>query len=120
MPPNEECPNCRELVEDWHVEWYKSEGQTLYRGLAAMDCPSCGQPVGFQRGDIGPAPLGVPLVKRYADKAAEWAAFQAVAAGGTLQGYTSTPGPGIQYAGYWSIQEIQQADANERAKRQGP
>jgi hypothetical protein len=34
MPPNEECPNCHQLVEDWHVEWYKTERQTLYRGLS--------------------------------------------------------------------------------------
>jgi hypothetical protein len=85
-----------------------------------MDCPLCGQPVGFLQGQIGPAQLGVPLVRRHADKAAEWAAFQAVSAGGTLQGYTSAPGPGIQYANYWTLQEVQLADANEQAKKQGP
>ena len=37
---------------------------------------------------------------------------QAVSAGGTLHGYTSAAGAGAQYAGYWSPQEIQQADAN--------
>ena len=31
-------------------------------GLAAMDCPLCGQQVGFQHGNIGPAPFGVPLL----------------------------------------------------------
>jgi hypothetical protein len=86
MPPNEECPNCRRKVEDWHVEWYKSEGPLLFKGLMAMDCPLYGQPVGFQQGKIGPAPPGVPLVRRYVGKAAEWAASQAVSAGGTLQG----------------------------------
>ncbi len=49
MPPNEECPNCHQKVEDWHVEWYMTEGPALYQGLAAMDCPLCGQPVGFQQ-----------------------------------------------------------------------
>ncbi len=38
--PNEECPNCHQKVEDWHVEWYKTEGPMLFRGLAAMDCPA--------------------------------------------------------------------------------
>jgi len=96
MPPNEECPNCHQKVEDWHVEWYMTEGPALYQGLAAMDCPLCGQPVGFQQATIGPAPPGVPLVRRYADKAAEWAAPQGVAAGGTLQSYSSSAGAGAQ------------------------
>jgi hypothetical protein len=119
MPPNEKCPNCHLMVEDWHVEWYRSETSTLYKGLVAMDCPLCGQAVGFQQGMIGPAPPGVPLVRRYAEKAAEWAAFQAVAAGGTLQGYTSSAGAGVQYVDYWTSQEILQADVQEQAKKQG-
>ena len=76
--------------------------------------------VGFQQGKIGPAPPGVPVVRRYTDKAAEWAASQAVAAGGTLQGYTSSSGAGAQYASYWTPQEVRQADANEQAKKQRP
>jgi hypothetical protein len=120
MPPNQKCPICLQMVEDWHVEWYKSEYPFLYRGLAAMDCPLCGEPVGLQLGTIGPAPAGVPLVRRYSDKAAEWATSQAGSAGGTLQGYVSTSGAGMQYAGYWPAQEIQQADVNEAAKQQGP
>src|SRR5258707_1371430 len=117
MPPHEECPNCLQNVEDWHVQWYKTEGPMLYRGLAAMDCPLCGQGVGFLQGNIGPAPTGVPLVRRHADKAAEWAASQAVSAGGTLQGYTTPPGAGSQYASYWTPQEVHQADADEFAKK---
>ncbi len=120
MPPNEECPNCHQKVQDWHVEWYKAEGPTLYKGLAAMDWPLCGQPVGFQQGTIGPAPLGAPLVRRYADKAAGWAPLGAQYARGTLQAYLSTAGPGSQYANYWSPHEVQQADSNEKAKTQGP
>ena len=119
MPPNEECPNCHQLVEDWHVEWYKTEGPLLYKGLAAMDCPLCGRPVGFLQGKVGGAP-GVPQLKRYVDKAAEWAASQAIAAGGTLQGYISVAGAGTQYASYWTSQEVRQADANEQAKKGGP
>ena len=120
MPPNEDCPACLVKVQDWHVEWYKTEQSALYRGLATMDCPLCGRTVGFHKGNIGPAPPGVTLAKRDVDKAAEWAVSQAVAAGGTLMGYISTPGAGMQYAGYWSAQEILQADANEQAKTQGP
>ena len=120
MPPNEKCPICLQLVEDWHVEWYKNEGSALYKGLAAMDCPSCAQPVGFQQGIIGPAPPGIPLVKRYTDKAAEWAVLGATYAGGTLYGYISTAGAGSQYGNYWTPHEVQQADANEKAKKQGP
>jgi hypothetical protein len=120
MPPNEECPNCRQKVEDRHFEWYKSEGPSLFKGLAAMDCPLCRRPVGFQHGRIGPAPPGVSIIKRYADKAAEWAASQALSAGGTLQGYLSAAGAGAQYAGYWTLQDVRQADANEKAKQRGP
>jgi hypothetical protein len=108
------------MVADWHVEWYTTEGPSLYQGLAALDCPLCRQPVGFQGGRIGPAPPGAPLVRRHADQAAEWAASQAVSAGGTLRGYLSAAGAGAQYAGYWSPQEIQQADANQQAKPGGP
>ena len=78
MPPNEHCPNCHQLVADWHVEWYTTEGPSLFRGLAALDCPLCRQPVGFQRGKISPAPPGVPLVTRHAQQAALWAASQAI------------------------------------------
>jgi hypothetical protein len=85
-----------------------------------MDCPLCGQPVGFHQGKIGPAPTGVTVVRRYAEKAAEWAASQAVSAGGTLQGYTSALGAGAQYAGYWTPHEIRQAGAIEQAKKYGP
>ena len=120
MPPNEKCPNCHQLVEDWHIEWYKTEAPALYRGLAAMDCPLCGQPVGFQQGKVGLAPPGVPLVRRYVDKAAEWAASQAVAVGGTLQGYITLAQAGASYASYWTPQEVQQADADEQAKKGGP
>jgi hypothetical protein len=85
-----------------------------------MDCPLCRQAVGFQQGRIGPAPPRVPLVRRYAGRAAEWATLGARYAGGTLAGYISTAGPGSQYANYWTPQEVQQADANEIAKTTGP
>lgn len=120
MPPREECPNCQQLVEDWHLEWYKAEVPLFCQGLAAVDCPLCGQPVGYQQGMIGPAPLEVPLIRRHADKAAEWATLGAAYAGGTLQGYVLVPGPGSQYANYWTLLEVQQADAIESAKQQGP
>ncbi len=110
MPPREECPTCHALVQDWHVEWYKTEGPALFNGLAAMDCPVCGSAVGFQGGKIGPAPLGVPIVRRRADRAAEWAHSQAVSAGGTLEGYFFGAGAGSQYAGYWRLGEVRQAD----------
>lgn len=120
MPPNEECPNCHRVVADWHVEWYKNEGPSLYQGLMVLDCPLCRQAVGFQGGKIGSALPGAVLVKRHAAQAAEWAASQAISAGGTLQGYTSVAGAGIQYAFYWTLQEITQADTDRQAKQGGP
>ena len=121
MPPDEECPICHQKIQDWHFERYdKPEQSALYRGVAAMDCPRCGGPVGFQQGTIGPAPSGVLLVRRRADKAAAWAPLGAAYAGGNLAGYLSKLGPGQDYSTYWSAQEVQQADADERAKTQGP
>ena len=120
MPLNEQCPNCHRLIADWHVEWYKTEGPSLVQGQAALDCPLCRQPVGFRGGKVGPAPPGVPLITRYAEQAALWAASQATSAGGTLHGYTSVAGAGVQYAAYWTSQEVQQADANQRSKQKGP
>jgi hypothetical protein len=116
MPPNEECPSCHLVIADWHVEWFESEGPLLYRGLAAMDCPSCRGPVGFKQGKIGLAPQGSPVVTRSVEKAAEWAAFQAVSAGGTLQGYLAGGGAGMQYANYWTKQDVLDADTNQKAK----
>src|SRR5262249_46287002 len=37
-----------------------------------------------------------------------------------LFGYTSGAGAGAQYAGYWTPQEVRQADADRRAKQGGP
>jgi hypothetical protein len=120
MPPSEECPNCHRVVSDWHLEWYKTEGPALFQGQAALDCPLCRRSVGFRGGKIGSAPPGVPLVLRNVDQAAEWAASQAVSAGGTLEGYTSGAGAGAQYAGYWTMHEVRQADADRKAKQGGP
>jgi len=108
------------MVEDWHLEWYQTEAPLFYRGLAALDCPLCGQAVGFQQGLIGLPPPGVPVVRRYPAKAAEWAALQAGWAGGTLQGYISTVGPGVQYATYFTPAEVQLADAQENATKGAP
>jgi hypothetical protein len=57
-------PNCQRIVRDWHTEWYKTEATALYHGKAAMDCPLCGQAVGFEKWLIGPTPSGVPVVRR--------------------------------------------------------
>ena len=36
------------------------------------------------------------------------------------EGEAVAAGPGSQYANYWTPQQVQQADANEKAKQQGP
>lgn len=85
-----------------------------------MDCPICFNPVGFVKGKICTAPVGVPLARRDVNKAAAWAASQAVSAGGTLKGYTSISGAGVQYANYWTSHEVLQADVNTHGKQGGP
>lgn len=118
MPPNQECPHRRRLIEDWHIEWYKSEATAINRGLAAMDCPLCGGAVLCRMLLIGLAPSGVPVLKREVTQAAEWAESQSTS--GTLQGYISSIGPGTQYANYWTFPEVHQANAIEHAKKRGP
>ena len=46
--------------------------------------------------------------------------LEAIAAGGTLQGYLSGAEAGGQYASYWAPREVRQADATEQAKQQRP
>ena len=43
--------------------------------------------------------------------------LSAIAAGGTLQGYLAAAEAGAQYASYWALQEVRQADAKEQAKQ---
>ena len=60
------------------------------------------------------------MIRRDIHQAAAWAVLGAKYAGGTLQGYVSTPGAGSQYANYWSSHEVHQADLDESLKKQGP
>jgi hypothetical protein len=75
MPPNEKCPHCSALVEDWHFEWCPDGAPVLlYQGKAVTDCPLCLKPVSYQGGTLSaPTSLGVPLLGRQPNRAAQWA-----------------------------------------------
>ena len=113
MPPNEPCPHCGELVQDWHNEWYEAaQRQAIYRAQAAMDCPLCRQAVlWFESRDLA-APPGnaqVPVYHRSAALAARWVPIREPACG-NLAGYIANHPAGRQYSGYWPTAEVQQAD----------
>jgi hypothetical protein len=111
LPANEKCPMCGVVVEDWHTEWYESsQVRALYQGKAAMDCPVCQQPVGYVGAVVGLAPAGVPVLKRSVTKAADWASDPAHQ---TLENYIINQ-QGKQYHGYWSDDEIKQADSAQK------
>jgi uncharacterized Zn finger protein (UPF0148 family) len=53
MPPNETCPQCGTLVEDWHLEWCQDgSSPLLYQGKAVTDCPACRKAVSYQGGHL--------------------------------------------------------------------
>ena len=113
MPPNEPCPYCGQLVQDWHNGWYDLvQRRAIYRGQAAMDCPLCRQPVlWFQSRDLAAPASSVHMqtYKRSANLAAQWVPIRE-ATFGNLHGYIGNHPAGQQYGGYWQTSEIQQAD----------
>jgi hypothetical protein len=108
MPPNQKCPHCSALVEDWHFEWCPDGAPLLfYQGKAVTDCPLCQKPVSYQGGTLSaPISAGPTLLRRQANKAAEWAKNNGI----TLQKYIQGGSAGQQYGGYFSQAEVQQAD----------
>src|SRR5262249_16577360 len=108
MPPNQKCPHCATLVEDWHFEWGPDGSLPLFfPGKAVSNFPSCKKPVSYQGGTLSvPSAAGLPLRERLVSKAAVWAKNN----GTTLEDYIRAVSPGQQYAGYFTQAEIQQAD----------
>jgi hypothetical protein len=96
------------MVEDWHFEWCPDGSPPLfYQGKAVTDCPSCGKPVSYQGGTLSvPTVADLPLRKRLANKAADWAKIN----GTTLEKYIQGFSAGQQYTGYFTQAEVQQAD----------
>jgi hypothetical protein len=109
MPPNELCPQCAALVEDWHLEWCPDGSPLLfYQASAVTDCPVCHRPVSYQGGVLSvPTSAALPLLRRQVAKAAAWARNNGL----TLEDYLRGPSAGQQYTGYFSQAAIQQADA---------
>ena len=109
MPPNEKCPHCGTVVEDWHFEWCPDGAALLfYRGKAATDCPVCLTPVSYQGGTLSiPTVAGLPLLRRQATKAAQWSKNNGI----TLEKYIQGWSAGQQYLSYFSQAAMQQADS---------
>jgi hypothetical protein len=114
MPPNEPCPHCGQLIQDWHNEWYEaSQRVAIYAGQAAMDCPLCRKAVLWMNSrDIAAPPAGqqVSVHQRSATIAAQWVPIRETSCI-NLAGYIANHPAGQQYRGYWSHSEVQQAGA---------
>jgi len=115
-PANVPCPACGAVVQDWHTEWTDpTHAPDFYKGLRALDCPLCGEWVLYKAQKIAAVPAGenpqktkcIPL------QAARWAKSQSRQ--GKLRDYLDQTSPGQQYKGYFTDQEVQDADADALA-----
>ena len=106
-------PHCRQLILDWHNEWYETaQRRAIFSGQAAMDCPLCRQAIlWFESRDVAAPPVNaqVPVYQRSAVIAAQWVPIREPAYN-NLAGYIANHPAGQQYNGYWQPSEVQQAD----------
>jgi hypothetical protein len=109
MPPNQKCPHCSALVEDWHFEWCPDGAALLfYQGKAVTDCPLCLKPISYQGGSLSASTsFGLPLLRRQPNKAAQWGQNNGITLEKYIQGWPS----GQQYVAYFTQAEVQQADS---------
>src|SRR5262245_44272881 len=110
MPHNEPCPACGFVLPDWHWEWHnQADYADIYRGIAGMECPSCGALAIFTKASqplvLPPAGIQIRRAKREVLKAARWSSYN----NKTLDNYLKTA-EGRPYANYWTVAEVQQAD----------
>jgi hypothetical protein len=121
-PARAPCPQCQQLVKDWHREWYPPELQPrIYKGERYADCPWCGKPVTLGFGVELPRDTNATPTKRDIDMAAEWALLYSPEKNLPQHVKQDTVLGGQQYQGYWSEEEMQQAHerAEERFQQQG-
>jgi hypothetical protein len=107
---------CGGVVQDWHTEWTDpTHGPDFHQGLRALDSPICGGWVLDQQQKIQAVPAGdnPQGTRRIPLQAARWAKSQSRE--GNLRDYLDQAAPGQQYRGYFTDQEIQDADADAQA-----
>jgi hypothetical protein len=107
---------CGGIVEDWHTEWTDpTYGSDFFKGLRCIDCPLCQGWVLYQGQKIQAVPPGSnpQKTRRTPFQAARWAKSQSRQ--GKLRDYIDQSAPGRQYRGYFTDQEIQDADADAQA-----
>ena len=115
-PASVPCPVCGEVVQDWHTEWNDpAHGPDFYKGLRALDCPLCGGWVLYRQQQIQavPAVAQPQKTRRLPLQAARWAKSQSKQ--GNLREYLDQSTPGRQYRGYFTDQEVRDADADAQA-----
>lgn len=113
FPANVPCPVCGGVVQDWHTEWTDpAHGPDFYKGIRAIDCPICGGWVLYKEQKVEAVPAGEnPLrTKRNPLQAARWAKSQSRQ--GNLRDYLAQTAPGGQYRGYFTHEEVEDADAD--------
>lgn len=116
FPANVPCPVCGVVVQDWHTEWTDpAQGTDFFNGNRTLDCPLCGVWVLYKAQRIEAVPPGdnPKATKRLPLQAARWAKSQSRQ--GNLRDYLDQSAPGQQYQGYFTDQEIQDADADAQA-----
>jgi hypothetical protein len=104
------------VVQDWHTEWTDpAQGPDFYKGLRALDCPLCGEWVLYKQQKIQAVPAGddPQKMRRIPLQAAPWAKSQSRQ--GNLSDYLKQSVPGRQSGGYFTDQEVQDADADAQA-----
>jgi hypothetical protein len=115
-PANVPCPVCGGIVQDWHTEWNDPAfAPDFYKGLRALDCPLCGGWVLYKEQKVQEVPPGdqPQKTRRKALQAARWAKSQSRQ--GNLREYLDQSALGQQYCGYFTDQEVQDADADAQA-----
>jgi len=113
---NVPCLICGAIVQEWHTEWTDpTHAPDLHRGVRTINCPRCGGWVLFKDQRIEAVPPGdrPQKTKRFPLEAARWAKSQSRQ--GNLGDYLDQSAPGQQYQGYFTDEEVQDADADAQA-----
>jgi hypothetical protein len=101
------------MVRDWHTEWTDpTQAPEFFNGHRALDCPLCREWVLYKDRQIQAIPQGENPAKtrRLPLQAARWAKSQSTQR--NLRHYLDQDSAGKQYGGYFTDDQVQEADAN--------
>jgi hypothetical protein len=93
------CPHCKTIIHDWHLEWYDNQTE-ITKWKKPADCPVCRQPVYLSTNSVYVAPLISTPKLRSIQRAEMWA----INNGLNLEEYLETEGS--QYRNYWEYANV--------------